>query len=73
MYTTIEADIENGQIKGPEAEKLPSHAHVLITLLDYFAKKRPKFGTCTSEKVKMSKGALGPLSGKDLTEWGLSV
>jgi tRNA(fMet)-specific endonuclease VapC len=33
MYTTIEADIENGQVKGPEADKLPAHAHVLITLL----------------------------------------
>ncbi len=34
MYTTIEADIENGQLKGAEIGKLPSHAHVLITLLD---------------------------------------
>ena len=33
MYTTIEADIENGRITGPEAGKLPAHAHVLITLL----------------------------------------
>jgi hypothetical protein len=39
MYTTIEADIENGQIKGPEAGKLPSHAHVLITLLGSLEKK----------------------------------
>ncbi|MEE9368079.1 MAG: hypothetical protein V3V05_04345 [Pontiella sp.] len=71
MYTTIEADIENGQIIGPEVAKLPSHAHVLITLLDSFDKKRPEFGTCTSEKIKISKGALAPLSGKDLTDWGL--
>lgn len=33
MYTTIEADIENGQLKGAEVGKLPRDAHVLITLL----------------------------------------
>ena len=33
MYTTIEADVENGQIQGPEAAKIPRHAHVLITFL----------------------------------------
>jgi hypothetical protein len=33
MYTTIEADIENGHVMGPEAGKLPASAHVLITLL----------------------------------------
>ncbi len=33
MYTTIEADIENGKLKGAEVGKLPAHAHVLITLL----------------------------------------
>ena len=33
MYTTIEADIENGKITGPEVGKLPANAHVLITLL----------------------------------------
>jgi len=33
MYTTIEADIENGRITGPESRKLPAMAHVLITLL----------------------------------------
>ncbi len=33
MYTTIEADIENGQIKSPEIQKLPATGHVLITLL----------------------------------------
>ena len=34
MYTTIEADVDNGVILGPEARKIPRHAHVLITLLD---------------------------------------
>lgn len=33
MYTTIEADLENGRLTGAEVGKLPSHAHVLITLL----------------------------------------
>ena len=33
MYTTIEADIENGRIKGSEVGTIPDHAHVLITLL----------------------------------------
>ena len=33
MYTTIEADIDNGMIRGQETSKLPTHAHVLITLL----------------------------------------
>lgn len=34
MYTTIEADIENGKIMGPEADRIPFSAHVLITLLE---------------------------------------
>ena len=33
MYTTIEADLENGQLKGVEVGKLPRYGHVLITLL----------------------------------------
>jgi hypothetical protein len=33
MYTTIEADIENGRIRSPEIRKLPAAAHVLITVL----------------------------------------
>jgi hypothetical protein len=33
MYTTIEANLDNGRVTGPEASKLPAHAHVLITLL----------------------------------------
>ena len=31
MYTTIEADIENGRIKGAEVGRIPDQAHVLIT------------------------------------------
>ena len=40
MYTTIEAEIENGQIKDSEVGELPSHAHVLITLLDPLGGKK---------------------------------
>jgi len=41
MYTTIEADIENGRIKGPESQILPATAHVLITLLKQTDVKKP--------------------------------
>jgi hypothetical protein len=41
MYTTIEADLINGRVTGPEAGKLPAHAHVLITLLHQSTDKRP--------------------------------
>jgi len=71
MYTTIEADIENGQIKGSETGRIPARAHVLITLLGAPSKQRPQFGTCTSSNVKIVDGALSPLSAKDLAEWGL--
>lgn len=33
MYTTIEADIENGVVRSVHSAWLPAHAHVLITLL----------------------------------------
>lgn len=71
MYTTIEANIENGHLTGPEADKLPAHAHVLITLLSTSATKRPAFGTHTSEIVKIHNGALAPLSDSELSEWGI--
>jgi len=35
MYTTIEADIENGIVRSTDASWLPTHAHVLITLLSF--------------------------------------
>lgn len=40
MYTTIEADIENGRISSPEIRKLPAVAHVLITLIPTFEKMK---------------------------------
>lgn len=33
MYTTIEADIDNGVIRSSDRCRLPMRAHVLITLL----------------------------------------
>ena len=41
MYTTIEADIKNGRITGPESSTLPATAHVLITLLGQPDMKKP--------------------------------
>jgi hypothetical protein len=41
MYTTIEADIKNGRITGPESQKLPAMAHVLITLLSRKVEEEP--------------------------------
>jgi hypothetical protein len=53
MYTTIEADIKNGQVMGKEAVKLPSQAHVLITLLNPVVSARPVFG-CAKGEVELS-------------------
>jgi len=53
MYTTIEADVENGQIQGPDAMKIPRHAHVLITLL-----------TAGPEKKRADWNSIKPLLGK---------
>jgi hypothetical protein len=41
MYTTIEAELENGRVRSPELQKLPATAHVLITLLHKTAEKVP--------------------------------
>jgi len=71
MYATIEADIENGVIKGYDASRLPSHAHVLITLLREAPKNRPAFGTKTSKMVSVAADAFRPLTDAELTEWGL--
>jgi len=40
MYKTIEADIKNGHIQGPESKTLPPEAHVLITLLPVDSESR---------------------------------
>ena len=72
MYTTIEADIINGQVKGPELQKLPGQAHVLITLLSSPCKERPSFGTRTSKEIKMDADVFEPLTDKELGDWGLA-
>ena len=71
MYTTIEADIENGWIKSPELRELPACAHVLITVLAWPTVKRPIFGTRTSKPIKVAPDAFAPLSETELAEWGL--
>ena len=53
MYTTIEAEIENGQLKGSEVGKLPNHAHVLITLLTESPKKQPDWISIKSQLGKL--------------------
>jgi len=53
MYTTIEADIENGRITGPESRKLPAMAHVLITLLSPEKVKRPDWAAIKAQFGKL--------------------
>jgi hypothetical protein len=43
MYTTIEADIENGVVCGADSSRLPAHAHVLITLLSVLPNEISEF------------------------------
>ena len=71
MYTTIEADIDNGYVKGPESKGLPPKAHVLITLLSTENMQRPKFGTRTSKQINIAPKAFDPLTSDELAEWGL--
>jgi len=54
MYTTIEADIENGLIKSPDIKELPSSAHVLITLLRSPIKKSPDWNVIKSQIGKLT-------------------
>ena len=49
MYTTIEADIENGVVRSAHSAWLPAHAHVLITLLS----GSPNETTESSDKCKV--------------------
>jgi len=53
MYTTIEADIHNGQITGPESRKLPVVAHVLITLLHTKSGKHPDWVAIKAQLGKL--------------------
>jgi hypothetical protein len=67
MYTTIEADIDNGMICGRETSKLPTHAHVLITLLpSSLTNQKPNWATIEAQ--------LGRLTlRKDTVQWQRSV
>ena len=71
MFKTIEANIKDGQIIGPNAAKLPAAARVRITIIGLSTRKRPAFGTCTSSKVKLLKDAFAPLTDEELMQWGL--
>lgn len=57
MYTTIEADIENGRISSPEMQKLPAVAHVLITLIS-----PSRRGDSIHEQKRSNSSLLGSLS-----------
>ncbi len=54
MYTTIEADIENGLIKSSDIKELPSTAHVLITLLRSPIKNRPDWKVIKTQIGKLT-------------------
>lgn len=55
MYTTIEADIDNGVIHTPEMSKLPAHAHVLITLIqEPSQQQKPNWDTIASQFGKLT-------------------
>lgn len=65
MYTTIEADIEDGRIRGTEISRLPKTAHVLITLI---SPTEPRAGQKPDwEKIKPMIGKLRLRT--DTMEW----
>ena len=68
-YTTIEADIENGQIKSPDISKLPPTAHVLITLLEpseIRLRQKPDWNIINSQIGKLKRRT-------DTFEWQRSI
>lgn len=57
MYTTIEANIEDGIIKSKDITALPRTAHVLITLLDNEGtnkRKRPDWSKIHAQVGKLN-------------------
>jgi hypothetical protein len=67
MYTTIEADIENGVIHTSEMSTLPAHAHVLITLLPHaLPQRKPNW-----EKIAPQLGKL--TLREDTVSWQRSI
>ncbi len=71
MSVTIEADLENGRLSGPEVAQLPKSARVQVVVLGPII-ERPEFGTRTSVPIKMTKDAFAPLDDQELSRWGLS-
>ncbi len=70
MYTTIEADIEDGRIRSPEIRKLPAVAHVLITLLNSEKVKRPDWAVIKEQFGKLQlKGNTADWQRKIRSEW----
>jgi hypothetical protein len=61
MYTTFEADIEDGVLIGAELKKLPRKAHVLITLLNSAQKNVPVFG-CAKGLIDVAADFDAPLN-----------
>jgi len=53
MVTTIEADIKNVKIIGPNAAKLPAIAHVRITLLSKPEKPHPDWNSIKEQFGKL--------------------
>ncbi|MDA3926420.1 MAG: hypothetical protein PF904_17155 [Kiritimatiellae bacterium] len=53
MVTTIEADIKNGMVIGPNAAKLPAVAHVRITLLTKPEKNHPDWDVIKEQFGKL--------------------
>ncbi len=53
MYTTIEAEIQNGTVTGAEIGKLPLKAHVLITVLDP-PERKPNWENIWTQLGKLS-------------------
>lgn len=71
MNVTIEADLENGKLKGARVGELPEQARVLVTVLSPKIGERPGFGTRTSGPVKMADNVFAPLSKEECLEWGM--
>jgi len=67
MYTTIEADLENGVVRSNDSARLPAHAHVLITLIPPPSTRRhPDWSTIVSQLGKLALR-------RDTSQWQRSV
>lgn len=53
MYTTLEVDIENGQISGADSINLPRKAHALLTLLRVPRTRRPNWSRIETQLGKL--------------------